>query len=63
MTENSKQTDQPAPRESENRESKDRATDRDALETFFEKQGEKCAAHHRAHTSEVLELIRKHRKD
>ncbi|MEJ2385619.1 MAG: hypothetical protein P8Y54_14755 [Xanthomonadales bacterium] len=58
MTDNSKQTDQPAPRESE-----DRATDRDALETFFEKQGEKCAAHHRAHTSEVLELIRKHRKD
>lgn len=35
----------------------------DALESFREAQGRKCAVHHRAHTAEVLELIRKHRKD
>lgn len=34
----------------------------DALETFLKNQSKKCAAHHRTHTSEVLELIRKHRK-
>ena len=34
----------------------------DALESFLQNQSKKCAAHHRTHTSEVLELIRKHRK-
>ena len=34
----------------------------DVLETFLAGQSRKCAAHHRAQTSEVLELIRKHRK-
>lgn len=34
----------------------------DALQSFLETQSKKCAAHHRTHTSEVLELIRKHRK-
>jgi len=34
----------------------------DALQTFLKTQSKKCAAHHSKHTSEVLELIRKHRK-
>jgi len=35
----------------------------DALEAFRQAQGKKCAAHHRASTAEVMELIRQHRKE
>jgi len=34
----------------------------DALKAFLKNQSKKCAAHHRTHTSEVMALIRKHRK-
>ena len=36
--------------------------EQDALERFLETQSKKCAVHHRTHTSEVMALIRKHRK-
>ena len=48
--------------EADEEHSGDRGNQPDALEAFLENQSKKCAAHHRTHTSEVLELIRKHRK-
>jgi len=37
-------------------------TEEDALGAFLAGQSRKCAAHNRAQTNEVLELIRRHRK-
>jgi hypothetical protein len=55
MSEKEREKQPPGPERSE--------SEPDALKSFLEQQGRKCAVHHQAHTAEVLELIRKHRKN